>query len=77
MPCREVRIKLSYIAVVDDGRDGVPWVSEKDLAGFALNGCKAINGLTEIKDINLDMSLTRESTHEMLVRAGIRKPKKR
>ncbi len=77
MARREVRIKLSYIAVVDDGRDGVPWVNEKDIAGFALNGCKTLNGLTEIKDIKLDLSLTRESTHEMLVRAGIRKPKKR
>lgn len=71
MPRRTVRIKLAYDVVIDDERDGVPWVSEKDIAAFALNGCKSLQGLTEVKNIKLEMGLDRESKNEMLRRAGV------
>lgn len=65
MARRTVVVKLSYAIIIDDDREGLPYI--RSPADFAMLGVKGANvpGLTEIKDVKLSMSLDRESSREL------------
>lgn len=75
MPKRTVRIKLSYDAVIDNDREGVPWM--RDPSDLALHGCKSFDGLIEIRNVKATIGLDRMSLNEMLQRAGARRANRR
>ncbi len=71
MPKRTIKITLKYECVIDDDLEGLPYV--KDPSDLVLNGCKAFNGLTEIKNVNLDMKYDRESWNELRRRDRVKR----
>lgn len=75
MPKRTIKVTLKYEVVIDNDLDGLPYV--KDPCDLVLNGCKAFNGLTEVKNIKLDMGYDRESWNELRRRDRVKRANSR
>lgn len=75
MARRTVKVKLSYEVVLDDDREGIPWV--RDPSDLALHGCKSFGGLTEIKNVKAEIGLDRASSENLRRRDRVRRANQR
>lgn len=75
MPRRTVKIALSYEVVIDNDREGIPWV--RDPSELAINGCRSFDGLTEVKNVKATIGLDRASSNELRRRDRVRRVNQR
>lgn len=59
---RIARVKLDYLVMIDDDRDGVPFIDDKQIVDLIVDGLKSVvpRGVL-LPGARVELSLTRES----------------
>jgi len=59
---RVARVKLDYLVLIDDDRDGIPFLDDKQIVDLIVDGLKSVvpRG-TLLPGARVELSLTRES----------------
>jgi hypothetical protein len=72
---RLVRVKLDYTVVIDDDREGIPFIRDEKITDLIVDGLKSVvpAAVAVLPGAKFQMSLTRESLSALRARNKARK----